>query len=315
MSCQRVAETVGGPNLNKAESDIFAKNPVHITWPGPRNEDIEAYKAQVNVYTMNSRQDTGAYLTDSYGLSVKRINDKIYTRIDMQADADGRFRSAVSDGAELVIFDRYTENIDLRVPIASDIPPELDFFSHETALGRINLSLIRSEAQRLSFDVNEDAVSQSLALALPSRLFTNPYEERISTRAVFDTERELLNQVETLTVLNDGTSRLSTTYPVYTEYNNTYIKTGQVTTIENQVPGRVSGFDGSVKVYNSPEEVPEISARELEELKQQDRVQPVGKMIFGDPADLSHTITIVETYLDVEVNTVQNSAFRMIGGL
>lgn len=303
-----------GPGQQDDGSSLIPSNPVHITWDGPRNEDIEAYKAEVSVYTMNNRYDTGAALTDSYGLSVKRINGKIYTRIDMKADEAGRMRSAVSDGNELVIFDTYSGAVELRTGLVSDLPQEMDVFSNMTALGRINLSLIRSEAKRLAFDTVENEESQAFILSLPSNFFTMPGEERISTKAVFDTEKEVLNHVEMVSYVNDGIKKTVTTMPIYQEYQKNQIKTGQITVIEVQDPNRIQGFNEDVKIYNSLDEIPKISEEEYRELEDQGKLKPAGPVLLGDPADQSYTVTIIEQYTGVEINTVNDNAFRAIGG-
>jgi len=105
----------------------------------------------------------------------------------------------------------------------------------------------------------------------------------------------------------------NTPYPIYQEYNNTYIKTGTVHIIEYNVPYRLSGLEDA-KIYNSPDDYPKISKQEYERLAKEGRAFPAGKMLFGDPADLSYTETIIEKYRNVEINTIQNNAFKVIGG-
>jgi hypothetical protein len=318
FSCNFGNEQKGirGPGQSNEGSNLIPANPVHITWDGPRNEeDIEAYKAEVSIYTMNNRYDTGAYLTDSYGLSVKRINNKIYTRIYMRPDETGRMRSAVSDGNELVIFDSHSGSVEFRTSLASGLPQEMDVFSNMTALGRLNLSLIRREAKRLAFDTIENEEAQAFVLSLPSTLFNMPGEDRISTKAVFDTDREVLNHVETVSYLNDGIKKTITTIPVYQEYQKNQIKTGQVTTVEVQNPNKIQGFDENTKIYNSLDEIPKLSEEEYQSLKEQGKLKPAGPVVLGDPADQSYTITIVEQYTDVEINNVVNKVFRVIGGI
>jgi outer membrane lipoprotein-sorting protein len=301
-------------NAVKPEPDAILTNPVHITWID-KQEEMESYRADVDVFAMNSRTDTGAVQVDSYSMSIKKINGRTYTRIDAQEnDQTERPRSIVSDGAEMVMFNPKTSDIDFRIGAASSIPRELDFFSNEAMLSKVNLSFIRSEARRLSFNLLENSSTGGLSLELPSHLFPqNNGERRISTKAVFDVSKELLNNVEVVTYLEDGTKRTATSYPIYQEYNNTYIKTGTVHIIEYSVPYRVSGIEGA-KIYNSPDDYPTISKQEYEQLAKKGLAFPSGKMFFGDPADLGYTETIIEMYRNVEINTVQNSAFKVIGG-
>jgi hypothetical protein len=302
------ADTVNGP----VNSEILLNNPTYITWTD-KEEELEGYKADVEVYTMNSRRDTGASLVDGYTISMKKIDGKMYTRLDTKPDTQGRLRSVVSNGAEIILFDTTTNAVELRTTVANQIPQDLDFFNGEAMLSKVNLSLIRSEAQRLSFDLKEDTPG-GLTLELPSRLFPqNVYENRISTKAVFDVEKELLNHVEVVTIMENGFRRTSTSYPVYEEFNNTYIKTGMVTIVENKAPNLLEGL-GNVKIYNSPDDYPTISKEEYDKLSKKGLAFPGGDMFFGDPADLSYTETIIEVYQNVEINTVQNSVFRIPGG-
>jgi len=301
-------------NATKSESETFFDDPVYIEWID-KPEELESYRADVDVFAMNSRTDTGAVQVDSYSMSIKKINGKTYTRIDVQEnEQNNRPRSIVSDGTEMVMFNPITSDIDFRIGITNPIPQELDFFSNETMLSKVNLSLIRSEAHRLSFNILEDSSNGGLSLELPSRLFPqNNGERRISTKAIFDINKELLNNVEVITYLDDGTKRTATSYPIYQEYNNTYIKTGTVHIIEYNVPYRVSGLEGA-EIYNSPDDYPKISKQEYDRLAKEGHAFPAGEMLFGDPSDLSYTETIIEKYRNVEINTIQNGVFKVIGG-
>ena len=229
-------------------------------------------------------------------------------------DPTGRFRSIVSDGAEIVMFDPRTNAIDLRMAAGGQIPQDLNFFSNEALLSKVNLSLIRGEAKRLSFNIIEDSAGGVFTLDLPAYLFPqNNGETRVSTRAVFDTSKELLHHTEVVTIMEDGTRVTSSSYPAYQEHNGTYIKTGMVHITENKNPNRVQGVKNA-KIYNSPDDYPTMSKAEYEKLAKEGLAFPAGEMFFGDPADLSYTETIIEIYRNVEINTVQNSAFRVLGG-
>jgi len=303
---------------NNTQSELDPESafnePVYITWI-EKKEELESYKADVDVFAMNSRTDTGALQVDSYSMSIKKINGKTYTRIDVQgSEQNNRPHSVVSDGNEMIIFNPITSVVDFRMNITNPIPQELDFFSNESMLSKVNLSLIRSEANRLSFNILEDSGTGGLSLELPSRLFPqNNGENRISTKAIFDVSKELLNNVEVVTYLEDGTKRTATSYPIYQEKNNTYIKTGTVHIIEYNVPYRVSGLEGA-EIYNSPDDYPKISKQEYDRLAKEGHAFPAGEMLFGDPSDLSYTETIIEKYRNVEINTIQNGVFKVIGG-
>jgi len=301
-------------NNDENVSEVLQDNPVHIAWI-ENKENLESYMADVDVFAMNSRRDTGAVQVDSYSMAVKSINSRMYTRIDSsRADSSGRFRSIATDGIDMVFFNPESSVVDLRMPVKNEMPQEFDFFSNEAMLSKINLSAVRNEAKRLSFSITEDANAGGLTLELPSRLFPQiAGENRISTKVVFDASKELLNHTEIITYLADGTKRTATSYPLYQEHNNTYVKTGTVHIIDYDVPYRYPGHEGA-KIYNSPDDYPTITEKEYEKLAKEGKAFPARDAFFGDPADPSYTMTIIETYRNIEINTVQNSAFKVLGG-
>lgn len=76
-------------NITEADS-VFEENPTTIAWSQDKSSDkITSYQTDVQVYRMNSREDTGLKLSDKYKMSVKMIDNVQYTRIDMVADSDG----------------------------------------------------------------------------------------------------------------------------------------------------------------------------------------------------------------------------------
>ena len=292
--------------------DIWTDQLTKITWIN-QEAGLISYKAEVDVFTMNNRRDTGAIQTDAYTISIKEINGNIYTRLDFnQGGYDGIKRSIVTDGAEVVMFDTETNEVHFRIKLGSAIPQELNFFRNEAIFTKVDLSLIRREAQRLAYNFREDRMSGGLILELPQHLFAQENEERrISTKVVFDLNKELINHTEVISILSNGIHRTSTTFPLYQEYNGTYIKTGLVHIIENINPNRISS-SSNTRIYNSPDDYPVISRAEYERLKNLDLAHPGGEMFFGDPFDLSYTDTIIKVYRNIEINTVQNSSFRVL---
>jgi len=303
--------TESGELFDAMPESIWTDQITKITWINPE-AGLLSYKAEVDVFTMNNRRDTNAVQTDTYTISIKEINGNIYTRLDFIQDGnEGTMRSIIANGTEMLMLDTETNAVHFRIRTGSPIPQELDFFRNEAMLTKIDLSFIIREAQRLAYTIREDRESGGLILELPSHLFAAEADEnRISTRVVFDLNKELLNHTEVISILSNGIHRTSTAYPLYQEYNGTYIKTGMVHIIENINPKRISsGTD--TRIYNSPDDYPIISRAEYERLAQSGLAHPAGEMFFGDPFDLSYTETIINVYRNIEINTVQDSLFRV----
>ncbi len=294
---------------------LFEENPVTIKWTGVETAVVESFQANVQVHSMNNRTDTYAELRETYRLSVKTIGDRILTRIDFPADEEMGItaRSLLSDGKVFLMLDTASERVLERLTVKDEVAPSLKFLAPETALSRINLSLIRKEAKRLALDMSEDSKKGLLVLNLPPNLLSkNQYEKLISSRVRFDMNNETLNEVETVHLQEDGTKVTTKTIILYEEKDGVPIKIGSVTEIDSQNPNKITGISEDVPVYESEEDIPEISQEELAELEKEGVVSEKIDMLFGDPGDLSYNETVIELYQDVEINAVSDRLFRLI---
>ncbi|AEE17424.1 hypothetical protein [Treponema brennaborense] len=291
--------------------DFFAENPVTITWQSGAEKDIESFQADVSVYTNTNRAGTGTSLQNKYRMSLKTVNDVPYVRLDFDPEYNGGlFRSAISDTAETIIVDTVSEEIEYRIPVQDDYSADLAFLGTETAVSRVNLSLIKTEARRLAFDMTDEQGS-ALIVSIPNDFFADPYKTRLSTRVTFDTVNETLNQVEIVTVLQDGTNVTTTTYPMYEEKNGEPVKIGSVTVIDSKAPGLLAEFEDA-EYFDSIADIPEISDAEYQRLLDSGEITEVEAMPFGNPADMSYQETIIEVYNDIEINTVTDNPFRLL---
>lgn len=295
-------------------SKLFASNPVTVNWSNTNSNKITSYQANVSIYSKNSRKDQGFIKTQSYRMAVKTIDGVTYSRIDMnEAFADGKFRSVISNGNESMIIDSKTNEIQARIAVPKE-SMDLSFIGNETGFGRMNLNQIRKESQRLAFDITDDEASSELMLSLPSSLFNNGDNlvKRISTVVKFDTVNETMTEMETKDIQSDGTSVTTTVTPVYNEHNGELIKVGSVTVIDTKVADKVDGFDSDYPVYNSAEDIPVLSDEDFEKLKESGNISVNNNVVFGDPSDLSNSVTVVEIYEDVKVNQTEDENFRLI---
>lgn len=298
-----------------AAEDLFNENPVTITWKGDASDGIESYSADIEVYAMNNRTDTHTSLQNKYRMSLKTINDVPHVRLDFAPEFNGGvYRSVMTNDKEMLVFDTNSGAIEYRLPVEDEVPQDLAFLGTETTLSRVNLSLIRSEAQRLAFDVTETE-GVAVSINLPSHLFAdNPYETRLSTRATFDAVNETLNEMEIVSVLEDGTTITTNLYPIYEDKNGEPVKVGSVTFIDTKVPNLIEGFDPDTEIFETIDDIPELSKEEAAQLEAEGNLHEMPSFTFGNPADLSYEETVIEVYSDIAINTVQDSTFRLLTG-
>ena len=292
--------------------DEYSFDPVSIKWYGDKEAGLQSYQANVEVWSKNSRTNYTVNMVRSYRLAIKTIDGAVYTRIDLDGDKTMPARSVISNGEEMVIINSATNAVEYRLPAGADDTPFAKLFSRETGLGRINLSLIREEAKRLSLNMSEDG-SGKLLLDLPNHLFfKNPAEEVISRRASFNLADETLAEVKIVANNNNGMIVTTTTTPIYETYNNEPVKVGMVTTVDSKATSLIAGMPNDIKIYNSINELPAMDKATYERLKEEGKASEVHDFKLGNPADLSNTETIIEVYSNIDINNVPDSLFRAI---
>jgi hypothetical protein len=241
MSCEGV---VNGKEENSFTQ--FRENPVTVTWHGEPDAGVESFQTRVGVYGMNNRKDTGAGLRYRYRAAVKTIGGEVYTRIDFEGE-----RSVLSNSRELILFDPVTETVEMRMQTEEPEPAILKILSRETAISRINLSLIREEAARLALDVTEEENGR-LLIDLPNSLYPQITNENfIKRRISFDTANDTIMEFEIVRVLEDGTVVTTTSTPVYEDKDGVPVKVGMATVIDSRAPGLIEGFELAMPIYNS----------------------------------------------------------------
>lgn len=296
-------------------SQMFEENPVTISWQQKESsDDIKSFQANVSVYSINNRTDSSSVLQTKYKMSLSTINGTQYNRLDFSPEfSGGKARSVVSDNSQIILFDTSSNEIEYKISMQENISPDLVFLGMESAVSKINLDLIKSESQRLSLDLLEDS-KKTLMLDIPSSYFfdnSNSLETRISTRVAFDVQEEVLQQIEVVTLREDGTKITATSYPMYQEKDGVPIKIGLVTVLKSQAAELLQGFEDA-QYFNSIDEIPEMSDEEYERILESGEFEEVENMTFGNPADLSYEEIILEVYNDIEINTVDESAFRLL---
>lgn len=306
-------------NLSKSSNssnDLFSDNPATITWEEGDSADIKSYQADVEVYSMNNRKDLGTKLTEKYRITISQIDGKIYTRLDFNpAFNKGAARSVISDGSEVILFDTNSEKIEKRISIAGKVSPSLKMFTGDTYLSRINLSAIKEEAMKLSFDINEDRENKVLLINIPEKLLNKSNNVKSKTTGLlFDTENETLLTTEIVENFEDGTVVTSTIQPVYVENNDIPVQVGNITVIDTIASGLITGFESGYPVINTPDDVPSIDQSAADKMLAEGSAVKKENRTFGNPADLSNTETIITICKDIELNKVDNKLFKIIRG-
>jgi len=264
----------------------FTEWPTTITWKGDQKEEVRSFQTNVQIYSKNDRTDTHATLNQTYRLSMSTIRERTFTRVDFDFDSSVPLRSVISDGEEFIAFNPATDEIGYRMQIEDSQSPLNRILGNQSVLSRINLSLIREEAHRLSLDMSEetDGDSRILLLELPPGLLPQNGTDRIiSSRAVFNLNNETLMETSVVMIREDNTVVKTTSTPVYEELNGVPVKIGMITEIEAEDPNKIEGIE-----QGSPE------------------------IISGDPSDMSYKETIYEVYQDIEINSTPEHLFRLI---
>jgi hypothetical protein len=264
---------------------------------------------------MNNRKDTAPALQMSYRLATKTINNSFYSRLDFPAATmSPRTMAVVSDENESVIVDTETDTIQKRVPVVAMVDSPLKIIGKQNIYGRINVSIIKSEAKRLSLDMKEEPDSKLLLNIPVSMIKCAPHETVKSSRVVFDTKNELLVEVETVRLHEDGSTTTITSTPAYEMVHGEPVKIGSITVIDTKIPTLVDGFEKNLKIYNSADDIPILDAKDAQKMIDSGHLFRSTGVVFGNPADLSKKETVVELYKDIKINETPDSAFKLVLG-
>jgi hypothetical protein len=294
---------------------LFETNPSTITWNGSAS-DVESFSASVNVYTMNNRITEGFRQTSKYRIAFKKIGGLSYSRVDLDKNyAGGVLRTVITDGTDMIIVDGDTNKIESRIKVPKNESPALDFLTASPITGRVNIDEIRTEAKRLKLDVTEDEDERGMIIAIPASLLpTKETEKYLSAKITLDTSTETLNEIEIITMNQEGIVTTSTSINVYQECDDELVKIGTITTIDTQNPNIMEGELGDMEIFNNIDEIPEISDEQFNSLQESGNIYENPGIVLGDPSDLSNVQTIVEVYETVELNEVDNSVFKLLIG-
>jgi hypothetical protein len=290
----------------------FTETPVTITWSGSREAGVQSFQANVHVFVKNNRTDTHAVLAGMHRIAVSTIDNRIVTRVDFD---ELQYSSILSDGEQALVLDPISGAITHRVQLPEANSPLNRMFANQSVMSRINLSLMREEAHRLSLSLTEEGQGDSMRLLLdipPHLIPQNGVDRIISSRAVFDLANETLMETEVVMIREDGTFVTTTANPIYEDQDGIPVKIGMVTVIDSRAPHLIEDIYPSMNFFESMEDIPLISEGQFSQMMSEGNAHEVPNMIFGNPADLSFVETIFEVYYDIQINSAPEHLFRAI---
>jgi len=290
---------------NELSNEAYKEYPITIeVFEKHISEGIETFEAEVSVYRMNSRNDSGFTLTNKYQLSSQEINGEKITRIDYSDNHPAEFRSVITNGDFFIFFNPDSEQASQRIESQMPNNQAYRLLNSQNYLSKVNLSLLRQEAQRVSLDILADDVNTLIISVPPELTQTINGERRLSTKLSFNVKDEILESTETVTIAENGATITVTVTPRYEKIDEVPIKTGQLTVTKVDIPP-ISEYPYEGDIFNSPEDIPTISNEEYERLNRQGMIHKRDGIVFGDPNDLSYIETEVELYSTIKVNNTK----------
>ena len=294
---------------------LFEENPATVTWDTSKTDCIDTFAATVSVYEDSNRRTGGAKLREQYKMAVKTLADKQYVRFDFPAKEKVAAKTVLSNGTDTIIVDTKTNQIEKKISASEadfKLINDLGYIITQQNLSKIDLSRIKNEAVKLALDMTESKSDKVLSVSLPSKYFSTDKEKRLSTKVCYDTTNELMETVETVTEMEDGSIVTVTTCPVYEEVEDgLIIKIGQYSIIDKKSDIRYEGLE-DIEYFESLDDIPELSQDEYEQLADAGNAVTIENFPLGDPSDPSSTETIIELYDNIEINVIDDSIFKLI---
>ena len=193
---------------------LFKQNPATIKWQGS-TEEAESCSTKVKVYTSNNRSTEGMVQSNEYKMTLKKIDDVQYVRMDFDEDFNGGVkRSVVSNDKEIVIFNTADNQVELRTALDEQPETQLDFLTANPITGKMCVSDVKENALKLNFDTTTDGNGICI-LTIPQQLLSSAYGSSvISAKITMDEASETLVETEVVTVDEDGSITTTTQIPV-----------------------------------------------------------------------------------------------------
>lgn len=303
-------------NMNGQEQKEKKKQPVQnekvsISVKGSTADGVTSIDAKVTVSSENSRMVNSYKKLDSYRLRTKVIDGQIYTRLDYDADSEGLKRSILTNNSEAVVIDTDTGSEILRLPVDNQ---DSNMISSQKIGGRIKFDEVDFEMQKILFDKNMDETGRYAIYNAPSDFLlksSNSDTQYSSMIIMFDTIDEVFSGTQTVEVKQDGETVTTTMTNLYEVVGEEPVFVGQIIEEEHDIVGEIQLAEDTPDIcFESAEEITEDELLELQEEYLTAEVEPV----TGDLSDPDYITTTYILYEDVVINSVDDSAFRILLG-
>ena len=300
-----LASCNNGTAMDGSSLENILERPVSIYNADKSAGVVSSYQANVKQYYSNDRNGANMEVVSEYRLSLKLINNDLFTRIDYGAStsADGIARTIVSNADESVVYKTDTQEIEYRIPVINSAKRLMPTNVYRSLMGRLNLDSIAIHSRTLAFDVIDETPGV-MVVNIPSGFFpdTSDGSDFTSRVAKYSIRYDTVNSVEIVSEMeiheSDGTVVAVSTYPIYKEDGEDMIKVGQVMVSDFDVPGEFDTSDSVIENSN-------LNSGEFVLAEGSDPV------LLGDPASPDMKETFVDLYEDIELNSLSDTYFRM----
>ncbi len=285
--------------------------PVTIRKTGT-GSDITSFQTDVKVYESNNRSPAGSVLKEQYRLSYKLIEGNLFTRIDYPVDANGLARTVLNNPDEIIIFNRNNNIVEYRATMTQEA--ENSEGEQKTLFSRVVLDDVTKYYSKLAYRITENKTSNIIAVEIPSAQLSDMLiggDPLKGESIYFDTILEVACGFEYTVVDENNTTINKVATDLFQDVDGIPIKTGTITVASYSYPAKIDTSDRTLPVLTSLDTIPPITNEKLAALKENGAEIFVMDPILGDPGDRDHTITTVESYEAIELNSLADSYFRL----
>lgn len=301
-------------NLNWQDQKEKKKQPVQneqvsVSVKGDTTEGVTSIDAKVTVSSENSRMVNSYKTLSSYRLRTKVIDGQVYTRLDFDADSDGLKRSVITNNTEAVVIDTASGSEVLRIPVDNQ---GSNMISSQKIGGRIKLEEVDYEMRKIVFDKTTDESGRYVIYNAPSDflLKSSTDDTQYSSMIImFDTIDEVFSGTQTVEVKQNGETVTTTISNLYELVGDEPVFVGQIVEEEHDIVEEIPQVEDTPD-FNF-EEAEEITEEDLAKLQEEYLTAEIAA-VTGDLSNQDYTTTTYVLYENVVVNSLDESAFRIL---
>jgi hypothetical protein len=305
--------------LAKSNVDTSDYEPTIVYHRTESKNAPSSYKANVSVYQSNNRSPQPPELRRKYSIAVKMIGDILVYRMDYPGDQfmDGIPRIITNDGSNMRLYNGTTRQLIMERPVsqpeASRSASLAETAKRQMALfaGRLDVQAMLDSYRSLSFDVAADSETNTFQVKLPLSGMSSGKTTYKSARMSYDLTNQCFAGSAVSYLDEQGVTVTLNTTPLYQEKDGILIKTGEVLETSYDYPERIDTSDSYLPRVDDMSSLPVLTDKDIADLAAEGRPVVVTPLQLGDPSDLDNTITEVRINESIEVDTLDDSYFRI----